>query len=257
MVENNIALQIRKATDVKMQRTDYYKAVRHYLDDYSGMVLSPEETEKIQLHLQKLSTGSTALVPMICAGDLCSFKTRCIFWQMGKAPVTKQCISEASLLSQFIIQFMDEYNVDPESPTEVGYCNEMAEIEIMLQRLNMVLSRPENAELIIDQTMGFSNEGTPITQKQISPYIELKDKLFNRKTKIIKLMVGDRQEKYKKESALKQKSAGDSSTQMAEMRRRIEALSSKLAKVSSDTDEENKNILTPDEIIATADLDNK
>jgi hypothetical protein len=564
--ENNIALQIRKATDAKLQRTDYYKAVRHYLDDYSGMTLSPEETEKIQLHLQKLSTGSTALIPLMCAGPMCPFASRCLFQQMGKAPISKQChppgekvltsnegyvpiedldpskhyvvgyerkwnairrlnrkgynfqkgerdyngnlvtietsskksykmtedhlcivrfnekafgkfcvylmrkgsfwrigksfllgrcksekslgktsvgfvgrgnrekadamwilgvfdtnteamlaeeyfsitlrtskalfvdgldnikskwngvykwatkeqleahhrsliqpesfyreelkkmglsidfpiwvprthekhsnvidriyavypmymracnilpdimstpvktekpaigyrdrllcewedikikrepykgkvfslnvedihtyfvndiathncINEASLLAQFIIQFMDEYNVDPESPTEVGYCNEMAEIEILLQRLNMILARPENAELVIDQTMGFSREGEPITQKQISPYIELKDRLFNRKTKIIKLMVGDRQEKYKKESALKQKSAGDSSTQMAEMRRKIEALSSRLSKVSSDEDEKSgKIVLTPDEIIATVDLDNK
>ena len=93
-------------------------------------------------------------------------------------------------------------------------------------RLNMNLAKKENSELVLDQVVGIANDGeTPIIQKTISPFIELKDRLQNRKSKIIKLMVGDRQEKYKKEAALKIKIDADPSSKMSAMRAKLDSLS--------------------------------
>ena len=85
------------------------------------------------------------------------------------------------------------------------------EIEVLQIRLNLALARPENAELVIDQTVGIGREGTPIIQKMISPFLEQKQTLTKRKSQIVKLMVGDRQEKYKKQAALKEKDETDPS----------------------------------------------
>jgi hypothetical protein len=147
--------------------------------------------------------------------------------------VTHNCLIEVELLKDWIIRYFDEYDVDPNNFTEIGYVNELAEIEIHLMRLNMNLAKAENSELVIDQVAGFSSDGTPVIQKQISPFMELKDKLQSRRSKIIKLMVGDRQEKYKKESALKVKLDTDPSSKMAEMRRKLESLHQQLDKQSS------------------------
>jgi hypothetical protein len=129
---------------------------------------------------------------------------------------------------------MEEYEVDPASFTEVSYCNELSEIEVMLSRLNQQLGRPENADGTIDQMVGITHDGTPLTQKQISPFVEQKEKLLNRKSKIIKLMVGDRQEKYKKEAALKVRETKDPSSRQAEARRKIESLQRNLNKIEQE-----------------------
>jgi hypothetical protein len=128
-------------------------------------------------------------------------------------------------MKEWILRYFDEYQVDPSNFTEVAYINELAEIEILLMRLNMSLAKPENADLMMDQMVGLARDGeNPIIQKVVSPYMELKDKLQNRRSRIIKLMVGDRQEKYKKEAALKIKEEKDPSSRQAQMRARLEAL---------------------------------
>jgi len=154
---------------------------------------------------------------------------------------------------------MEEYNVDPENFTEVSYCSQLAEIEVYLWRINNNLAKPENAALIVDQPVGVDSEGNPIMQQQLSPLMDLKEKLQNRMSRIVKLMVGDRQEKYKKEAALKKTDDKDPSSKQAEMRRRIEELKRRFDQVEGGEEkkllpapggeDEKPSILTPDALI--------
>ena len=125
--------------------------------------------------------------------------------------------------------------------TEVAYVNELAELQILEYRINMNLSKPENAELIIDQTIGVDRDGDAILQKSLSPFMEAKEKIANRRSKIIKLMVGDRQEKYKKEAALKVRLEDDPSSKMSEMRTKLESLTREL----NNADQEARQGLKP------------
>src|SRR5690606_36975517 len=159
---------------------------------------------------------------------------------------THNCLVETQLIKEFTIRYMEEYDIDPSNFTEVGYVNELAEIEIFLFRLNMNLAKAENASLIIDQENGATNQGDPIIRKEVSPFMELKDRLQNRRSKIIKLMVGDRQEKYKKESALKVKEDADPSSKMSQMRNRIENLNRQLDSMNQ---KPAGNVLSPEDLI--------
>lgn len=223
----------QSSSSKELTKENYYRFINHRLDDYSDLQFSPEEAKRITSHLQKLSTGSTAMVPMYCAGPQCIFASRCPLQMMGKAPLNRQCLIETELLKDWIIKYFDEYDIDPNNFTEVAYINELAEIEIYLMRLNMSIAKVENSELVIDQVAGFATDGTPIIQKQLSPFMEQKERLQNRRSKIIKLMVGDRQEKYKKEAALKIKLDKDPSQQMAAARQKLENLHRQLEKQSS------------------------
>lgn len=244
-------------------REKYYEYMKGRLEDYIGLSFSPEEKHNIDRHLRNLSTGASAATPLFCAGPACPFALRCPYQQMGKAPIGKPCIIEVQLLQHWTIAYMEEYQVDPNSFTEVGYCNELAEIEIMLYRLNQLISRPENASGTIDQMVAMANDGTPIVQKQISPFIEQKDKLLNRRSKIVKLMVGDRQEKYKKEAALKIREQKDPSQKMADVRRQIETLQRNLNMIDQDMEKtllpinqeikQLQEILTPDSLLSSVD----
>jgi hypothetical protein len=242
--------ELVKVTPNQLTRDNYFNYLQHNLDDYSEMEFTPQEASKLTNHIKRLSTGASAMTPLVCHGPQCPFASRCPLQQMGKAPIGKQCLIEVQLMKDFIIRAMMEYDVDPNSFTEVAYINELAEIEVLLMRLNMSISRPENAELVIDQIVAIGQDGTPVIQKQVSPYQEQKEKLLARRSRVIKLMVGDRQEKYKKEAALKVKLDKDPSSKMAIMRGKLEALSSKLDQLSSEDPEESKErSVTPQDLI--------
>tara|TARA_Y100000310_G_scaffold184303_1_gene184436 strand:+ start:1154 stop:2008 length:855 start_codon:yes stop_codon:yes gene_type:complete len=237
----------------KLTKSNYFRFLQHDLDNYEDIELDAKEAKKIHTHLSKLSTGSTAMVPIYCAGSKCPFAQRCPLVEINKAPVGRQCIIEVQLLREWTLRYFEEYEVDPNNFTEIGYINELAEIEILLNRLNMNLAKPENAELVIDQVAHISHDGTPILQKQLSPFMEQKERLQNRRSKVIKLMVGDRQERYKKESALKVKVDQDPSSQMANMRGKLEALQRNLqlaAGEGSSIQKESK--MTPQDLIDAA-----
>lgn len=230
----------------KLTRSNYFRFLEHNLDDYTDIEFTPEEAKKIHHHLLKLSTGASAMVPMYCGGKLCPFSDRCILYKLGKAPLGKMCLIEVELQRQWTVDFMEEFDVDPSVATEVGYANELAEIAIMERRLNMNLAKPTNAELVTDQIVGVDRDGDPLVQKQISPFMELKDKLASRRSKIIKLMVGDRQEKYKMEAALKMKIEDDPSTKQAAMRTSLEKLARQLESLENENKQEK---MTPEDVI--------
>jgi hypothetical protein len=249
-------------TDGKLTKTGFFQFLGNNLDDYSDIVMDVPTAKKVHQHLLKLSTGSAAMAPMYCGGARCPFASRCPLVQMktekgvnpthGRAPVGRQCIIEVELMKHWIIQYVQEYDVDPNNFTEVAYVNELAEIEILLMRLNMNLAKVENAELVIDQNVGISQTGEAIVQKQLSPFMQQKEALQNRRSRIIKLMVGDRQERYKKEAALKIKEDKDPSSLQAEMRRRLEELQRRVGEeiprgAREDTSSPTQNTSRPDD----------
>jgi hypothetical protein len=253
------------------KKTKFFKTLAKDIDNYDDISFTPDEAIAINNHISKLQTGSTAIVPLICAGlpsgdpndpnynKGCPFSDRCVFCEMGKPPLLRACLLETNMLKYWVLQFMQEYEVDPENMTEVLYCNELSEIEIYLWRLNNNLAKPTNAELVVDQPIGTDRDGNPILQKQLSPFMEAKEKLLNRKSKIIKLMVGDRESRYKKEAALKKREDGDASTQQAELRRKIDDLNRRISKMSTIEEDgkisEPETILTPDALLSSFDED--
>lgn len=231
----------------------------HILDDsftdYNQIALTEQESTKLSKTLKRLSTGASSFSTLTCKGAECPFASKCPLVQMksetrhGKAPVGQDCILEATLLRDALTSYIQEYEVDPSNYTEVNIVAELAEIETLLWRINMQLSSGSNSLFVIDQPIGFDRQtGAPIVQKQIDPLFEQKQKLNNRKSKLMKLMVGDRQEKYKKEAALKQKPAQDASSQMSEVKRQIQALQQKV-KAATDSSIQDAQILSPEDFM--------
>lgn len=221
---------LARTEDGKLSKSNYFAFLSLDMDDQPdwGTALTPEEARKIATHMQKLTTGVTATVPLICAGELCPFKDHCSLYEIGKHPIAKRCPIEKELINHVMMTLIEEYDVDPENFTELSILNELTEIHILEMRINMNLSKAENAALLIDQTVGVDRDGDPVVQKQLSPLLDLKEKLSNRRAKLIKLMVGDRQEKYKRESALKMRDIDDPSKDQAKTRAKLEALQKRL-----------------------------
>lgn len=125
--------------------------------------------------------------------------------------------------------YFDEYQIDPQSFTELSIINQLAEIEVLDWRLNNNLSKVENSELIQDSTVAVDPEGNPIIQRQVSAFLEAKERIMNRKARLITMMVGDRKERYKREAALKIRDTKDPSESMATIRKKLESLQRDIA----------------------------
>jgi len=229
-------------------------------DDYSDIELTEAEERDLARTLKKMATGAAAFAPMKCAGPECPFASDCPLQQIGKAPIDRPCLLEETMLKEAVLNYVSEYEVDPNNFTELGICTELSEIEVLQWRLNMALRRPENAGLVTEQTIAIDHRTQEtITQLQVSPIFEQKQKLSNRKSKLVKLMVGDRQEKYKKEAALKQKTDEDASSQMAAVKQQLRDLQMQARKASDKTEIINAEVITPESLIdqVVNDRDNK
>jgi hypothetical protein len=202
------------------------------MHDYSDMEFTPEEAVKITQRLRKMSTGSTAMVPMICSPK-CPYMNNCEFVKIGKMPLGRGCIWEVNLLREWQIAYINQYDVDPNNFTELGMINELVEIEVYSWRINQLLASDVHSGMLTDSVVGFlppQSGGGPIHEKKISPLLDIKQMLSARKSRLIKLMVGDRQEKYKREAALKQRETEDPASQVALFRTQINALQEQLNK---------------------------
>jgi len=196
-----------------------------------------EEARQIKRHLQNLSTGSSSAIPLICGGAArCPFAERCPFLRVDRerraedpdnfrscVPIGKQCPEELNLLNEWTRLYTIEYQIEENSFTEFQMVRELAEIELMLWRLNNNLAKPERAALIQTVDVGVDREGNVLHREEASAFFEAKERLQNRKSRLVKLLVGDRQEKYKREASLKQRDMGDPSTQSAKLKQSIES----------------------------------
>jgi hypothetical protein len=216
--------------DGSQSESNYFKFLELHPDDYSDISFTPEQAKKIRAHLMHLSTGAAAAVPLVCGGAVkCPFSHNCPFVRIDKenknnsshksvTPVGRQCLIEINLLNQWTMTYIDHYEVHEQNFTEVGFVRELAELELMLWRLNNNLAKPEHAELVQETVVGQDREGNALVRKEVNSFWEAKERIQNRKTKIVKLMVGDREGGWKRQAALKQKNLQDASVQAADIR---------------------------------------
>lgn len=269
-------------------RSSYFEALGLGLEQYKDVSYTQEEAYKIRQHMTHLSTGSAAVMPLICPGEnICPFSENCPFVSVDRerkrqynqdvqnredetveiphpemtTPVGLPCLVEKNLLNEWTRLYVQEFEVD-ESFVDLGICRELAEIEVMLWRINNNLSKIEYAEGIVDEVVAVSQQGTAYTKKAESALMKIKETHIARKTKLIKLMVGDRQEKYKKQAALKTTDKDDPSTTAAGLRNQIILMQTQLNQkklllkdnegnivdIDNGTEEQNKQ-LTPQNLI--------
>ena len=126
-------------------------------------------------------------------------------------------------------RYMSEFEVDSENYSEVSMITELAELDIYDLRASMILSRPECAEMTKDVVVGFDPKGKPIVNKEVHKAWELKERVKKRKQRILESLVGTRKEKYKRDAALKKRSEKDPSTQVIELKRKLEEVRNEIS----------------------------
>ena len=215
------------------------------LDDYSDLEFSLEEVRRVRMHSLKMRTGIQAMAPILCLGPVkCPFSKRCPIvdrtkrrtdgaldfaaQDMTKFPLMRQCIFERDFMDFKRRQYMEEYDVDGNSATEMGMINKLAELDLYEYRATLILAQGdaegEGLNLLKSQTAGSTAEGDELFRLEVHPAFELKEKLHKMREDILRSMVGTRREQYKQAAALKEAQGNDPSTNVSALRERISKL---------------------------------
>jgi hypothetical protein len=207
-----------------------------------------KELSKIRYRLSNLRHGACAAIPIRCTGNDCPMRTQCPLVEIGRPPLRQSCPVEINLLNEWRRLYIQEYDIDPGSFSELSMVNELAEVELLQWRINNSLAKAENAMLVTDNVVGVDKHGSVITRQEVSSFFDIRERLNNRKSRIIKLMVGDRQEKYKEQAATKTLRDTDPSSRAAELRTSLTEVM-KLAKQVQKDLAVDAEVLTPEDII--------
>jgi hypothetical protein len=213
-------------------------------EEYEGLSFSSEEMEVIGRSISRLSIGSITTIPMRCSWDNCILAASCPFYKLGKKEIKgKNCLLELSIIKELLTGYLLEYEVSGEDITDRLLLQELVEKEILLMRINALISL--DPSMTIEEVAGISPRGDAYYKKTIEPLLDLKLRIESEKRKIIKLMVGDRQEKYKKQAALREKSTTDVSSTAPDVKKQLEILQQEIHNKNKDSNDE---VVSPDSL---------
>jgi len=217
------------------------------LDDYSDIQLTYDELNRVRMQALKLKHGFQAMAPIYCLGPKsCPFIKQCPFvditvkdsegnisydsQDIKKFPLARPCPIEASMIAYKIQAYAEEFEIDTDSPSELGLICKLAEIDLYDYRTTRVLASADEdgdgMSLMKKQISGFTPKGDEIVRLEEHPAFMLKEKLHRQRMDILNALVGTRKEKYKKEAALKIREGNDASTVQADLLKKIEKLNS-------------------------------
>jgi len=234
-----------KREDGSLEPTKMFEILDIPLDDYSDIEFTESEVRRIRMHVMKMKTGIQAMAPLLCAGPVkCPFRYRCPIvdraltittpngididfrnQNIKKFPLLRQCIFERELLDFQRRRYIEEYEIDIDSPTEMSMINKLAELDLYEMRATMVLAhgddKGEGLDLLKNQVTSVSMTGEQIMRMETHPAFELKERIHKMREDVLRSMVGTRREQYKQSAALKKQDFSDPSTAVADLRERI------------------------------------
>jgi len=220
----------------EITRRNYFTFLKEYVNANNDLVMTKEQAIKLQKYMIGLSTGTSAVAPLICAGPRCPYNY-CIFTDEENdldPPLGRSCPIESEIIKQKKMKYIEEYDVNIASMTELALLDELVRIEILEMRITAQLGKEEDATGVSLDVIGADRDGMSIRSRRVSPYLEALEKMSNMKARVIRKMVGDRESKWKRAAALNKKEAQTSADNWAELAELVSEMRDQKLKEASD-----------------------
>ena len=174
--------------------------------------------------------------------------TRCPFYSVCRAklcgidpPKGKPCVIEINLLQYYRRLYLESFNVEEGDFGSFVLVNELAELDMYDFRATQILAigdystgdadeeKPNISQALLTNVPHYDEMGnvTHTTQEIHSAYY-LKEKLKNRKLRILELLVATRKEQYKKDAALGEKVTSSFADEQRKIMMRIEQMTNEI-----------------------------
>ena len=209
---------------------------------YSDILLTPKEARQLRTAHQRMKTGASAASIMTCYGpSICPMARTCIYVQLQEqldrdgedrrvVPIGRPCPVEQDLMIHALKNLAEEFEIsDGEvNYTDQRYALELAEIEVLENRINTVLATdPElqglTEEKLVSTVITKAGDQQDNYVKDMADLLKIKEKLWARKDKIRKELVGTRREQ-RLVSAREGEGFVDASQHMADLTKRLKQI---------------------------------
>ena len=210
---------IRVDSDGQMSKTRYFEMLDFDQDKYMDVVFTEEEAKSISMSLRHLSTGINAAVPLTCAGSACPFANSCPYVEINKPPIGRPCLVENQLIKYWTRQFIEEFDVDGTSITEIQLVSELAEFNIYELRVTKYLAE-KHQTLMQDVVTSVDNTGEVIENQEISRAFDLKERIKRNRMKVLEALMATRKERVK--VTAEQNRGQSTASKLTEMREKLE-----------------------------------
>jgi hypothetical protein len=168
--------------------------------DHSAWTRNPKAVEAIEVakRLRNTKHGLYASVPIICKAQACPYAHSCPLVEMEMAPYGEKCPIEIAAIEDLFYRYCAHFNIDPDNikpsdTVDLMMIKDLVDADIALLRCDNKMAW--DADYIIHNTVGMTEEGEPITKQELHPLTEYKEKLIARKNKTFQLLNSTRKDK--------------------------------------------------------------
>lgn len=201
--------------------------------------LSSEEIQVAALRMSSILWGNIVVLPQICPNlSKCVHSHVCPF--SDRPPVGKACPMEQAYIMDKMTKLKKQFDVEGVAETEFMLLNKLVELDLYDLRINSMMAKEETQKPLISRIAMVSADGVPIYQDDINPLFELKEKIGREKSKLLTILVGTPQERYKKAAALKEQGSDKISGLNDRLEKLVEQAEKKLKKIEEVEGEEEK-----------------
>lgn len=186
---------IALTSEKNLTRTKYFESLDIKKELYPDLTFTPNEAASLTAFYGRMVWGINSVVALKCRAEKCAFADSCPYQQMGKAPLGKPCLIELDLLSYHTKRFMEEFEVDPNSHSELMLVQELSELIIYEMRVTRYLAEDEEASTLSFEEILTTPEGSEITTKVEHWAWGTKEKIKTRRMKILDSLMALRKSK--------------------------------------------------------------
>lgn len=186
--------------------------------DHAAWTKNPEAVEAIEIARRLRSTkhGMYAAIPIICKAEACPYAHSCPLLEIDKAPYGEKCPIEIAAIEDLFERYAAQFGIDlekrkPSDTVDLMMIKDLVDADIAMLRIDNKMAW--DADYIISNTVGMTEDGEPISRDELHPLTDYKEKLINRKNKTFQLLNSTRKDKEGTKLTL----AADPSIQAAEM----------------------------------------
>lgn len=187
---------IQTSSDGQLTKTRYFEMLQLEDEEYKDIRFTPEQAKRISIAMRSMSTGLNSSIPILCTGPACPFAVFCPYQKENLAPIGKSCLVEKQLIAKLTQGYIEEFDVNFNSLTEIGMVSELVEFDIYEMRINRHIAE-KYPTLLQDWVSGFAEDGTAITNKDVSKVFEIKERIKKQRYKVLEALVATRKDRAK------------------------------------------------------------
>jgi len=170
------------------------------LKDYSELFenLPEDRRREIEQRFRRFSIGASAHTPLTCpASDICPHWEKCPYANAGVVDkiIGQDCPVEMQIFVDTVNKLLKQFEVTEDDYIQLQLITEYAELEIYDTRMGNQLSRNKHAGLIVEETAGMAVNGQTYEKTEISRAWTVKERVKNRKDKIMNMLIATPKDK--------------------------------------------------------------